>query len=247
MRYSKQMSFDAVIPCGPKDEDIIQRCIEGARANMIGLRYIFVVAQKKLDLSGAVVFEESVFPFKRDYLLQKLGSDDHASQCMQQLVKLYAPLLISSILENVVVLDADMIFYKRVKFLEQGRFLMDKVMIQQTESHFVHMNYLHPTFKAWKKMTSGSVSHALFNRKVLIEIMDKVEVKHNKSFWDVYSDRAGGSEYEIYFHYIMNTYPALVRIRPLRWNNFGQRASPPRGDWDCVTYHWQIQKKPTFL
>jgi hypothetical protein len=205
-----------------------------------------VVAHKKLDISGAIVVEQTLFPFQIDTVAAKT-SELRAGWFLQQLIKFYAPLLISDMLENVLVIDADTVFYRRVKFIDNGKFLMDKTTEPQS-AYYEHMARLHPTFMAWKKRTSGITNYMMFNKKILIEIMTKVEAHHKKEFWEAFLDTitektgSGASEYEIYFHYIMNNYPELVKHRPLRWDNYGQRAVQNRGDWECVSYHWQIQK-----
>jgi hypothetical protein len=91
----------------------------------------------------------------------------------------------------------------------------------------------------------------LFNRKVLIELIERVEEYHQKDFWDIFLDSvvlktgSGASEYEIYFNYVMNNKQDLVRVRPLQWNNHGQRNDPrDAGDWNYVNYHHHQQIKP---
>ena len=243
-------TFDVVIPLGPKDEDIIQRCVESVHKNLTGFRRIYVIATKKIDLSGCFVINEDSFPFTREAVAQKT-SEDKAGWYLQQLIKFYAPLLISGALENVLVLDADTVFYKRTRFIEGGKYLFDKVVGATSEAYYEHMARLHPSFVPWKKNTSGITNMMIFSRPILIELMGKVETAHGKDFWEAYLDciRGGASEYEIYFNYMMNVKSDISKIRPLQWNNYGQRADTKiSGDWNYVNYHHQHQKKPrTFI
>lgn len=242
------MSVDVIIPLGPKDEDIVGRCIASVRQWVHGVRNIFVVAYKPMEIQGVYVIDEKLFPFTREEVIKRT-SEKYAGWYIQQLVKFYAPLMISGALENCVIVDADVVFYRRVKFLENNKFLFDK----NHEVHFPyfdHMKRLHPSFEAWKKNFSGIVNCMVFNKVILGEIMDKVESYHKKPFWEVFLDEvtdkesSGASEYEIYFHYVMRNHFSRVVLRPLQYSNFGQRWETPNRDYHYITYHWHAQKAP---
>lgn len=242
------MSVDVIIPLGPKDEDIVGRCIASVRQWVHGVRNIFVVAYKPMEIQGVYVIDEKLFPFSREEVVKRT-SEKYTGWYIQQLVKFYAPLMISGALENCVIVDADVVFYRRVKFLENNKFLFDK----NHEVHlpyFDHMKRLHPSFEAWKKNFSGIVNCMVFNKVILGEIMDKVESYHKKPFWEVFLDEvtdkesSGASEYEIYFHYVMRNHFSRVVLRPLQYSNFGQRWETPNRDYHYITYHWHAQKAP---
>jgi hypothetical protein len=244
------VSFDVVIPFGPKDDDIIQRCVNSVLTHVVGVRYVFVIAHEKntMDISNCIILKEESFPFKRADVVEKT-SEERAGWYIQQLIKFYAPLLISNITENVLIVDADTVFYKRTRFIENGKFLFDKVVAPTHQPYFDHMKRLHPTFTVWKPLTSAITNTMIFNKKIVIEIMTKVEDFHKKDFWMVFLDcvtektKSGASEYEIYFNYMMITKAAVSRVRPLQWNNNGQRSIVQRGDWNYVSYPWWSQKQ----
>jgi hypothetical protein len=242
--------MDCIILCGPKDEDMIQRVVNGVAANVVNIRYIYVIATRKLDLSNCVVFEESVFPFKKEDVVAAT-TETRAGWYFQQLIKFYAPLLISTCSDDVLIVDGDTIFYKRVRFIEGGKYIFDMTR-EAHQPYFDHMLRLHPSFTAWKRQTSGIVNWGVWNKKILIEIMEKVEAHHKKEFWQAFLEcitikqASGASEYEIYWHYMMVNHADRVRLRPLRWHNFGQRWEKDGGDYHYVTYHWHVQKsEPT--
>lgn len=239
-------SFDVIIPLGPQDESIVQKCIDSVYTHVVGVRNVFVISHRPIQLSDCIVLQESAFPFKKADV-EKRTSTKKAGWYLQQLIKLYAPLLISNILENVLVVDADTIFYKRTRFLENGQFLFDKVTGLVHEPYFIHMKKLHPSFTQWKKATSGITNVMIFNKKILSEIFEKVETHHNdgRSFWEIFLDcvtekeSSGASEYELYFNYVMSFHFDQVRMRPLQWSNDGQRVNleKAKGDWHYVNYH----------
>lgn len=242
--------IDAVVPLGPHDEDIVQRCIDSIYEHVAGIRYVFVVAHRHVDLSNCIILQETDFPFKREEVAA-LTSEKRAGWYTQQLIKLHAPLLISNLLENVLVVDADTIFYKRTKFMENGKYLFDRVAEFPHQPYFDHMRRLHPSLVPWKKNISGITNCMILNKSFLQELMVTVENFHKFDFWRVYlnmvelKEGSGAAEYEVYFHWVMRNKADQVKLRPLQWNNQGQRTKigVKTGDWNYITYHWHNQSK----
>lgn len=242
------MSLDIVIPLGPNDEDIIGKCVASLRTYIVGLRNLYIVSSRPIDVSGATqVFDESIFPFTKDNVATHVR-DTRVGWYLQQLIKLYAPLVIPGCLPDCLIVDADVIVYQRLKFKDGSKYLFDK----NHETHppyFAHMKRLHPSFVPVYKNTSGIVNLMIFNQTILRELFARVESHHNRPFWAVFLDQvapgefSGASEYEIYFHYITRVHPNKVILRPLRYDNFGLRTNPQGGDWHYVTYHHHYQKK----
>lgn len=242
------MSLDVLIPLGPDDEDIIEKCVESVRKFILGVRNIYIVASRPIKIEGAThIFEESIFPFSKDDVLKHV-QPKRVGWYLQQLIKLYGPLIIPDCLSDCLIVDADVIFFKRVKFKDGTKYLMDK----NNETHppyFAHMKRLHPSFLPAYHRTSGIVNVMIYNKDILKEIFAKVEEFHKKDFWKVFLEQvapnefSGASEYELYFHYICRVYPNRIILRPLRYNNFGLRSNIQTGDWHYVTYHHHYQNK----
>jgi hypothetical protein len=240
------MSFDVVIPLGSKDEDIIGRCVNSVREFIIGVREIHIVSQNEIQVDGATVHSEAVFPFQKTDV-EMYVKQDRAGWYLQQLIKLYAPLVIPNLLENVLIVDADTIFFRKIRFIQNGIWYYDSNTFIH-KPYFESMVKLHPSFKVWKPKTSGIVNVMIFNRDVLKEIMNLVEEYHKEEFWKSFlktSEKesiSGASEYEIYFHYVMRKYPSRVKIRHLQYDNFGQRNNIQSNGYDYISYHWHVQK-----
>ncbi len=200
--------IDAVVPLGPHDEEIVQKCIDSIYQNVVDIRYVFVISHRAIDLSNCIVLQESDFPFKHEEVAS-LTSEKRAGWYTQQLIKLYAPLLISNILEDVLIVDADTIFYKRTRFMENGKYLYDRVMEFPHIPYFEHMVRLHPSFVPWKRNVSGITNCMILNKKFLSELMAQVETFHKDDFWHVYlksvqvKEGSGAADYEVYFHWVM--------------------------------------------
>ena len=244
-----RMVLDVVIPVGPNDADFLDKCIASVRKYCLGIRTIYCIPWKPLDVSGAVCVSECSFPFSKTSLQEKIP-EKRSSWYLQQLLKLYAPLVIPSIAENVLIVDADTLFFKPVRFMDGSVFLMDKNN-ETHPSYFEHMRNLHPSFLPWKPHTSGIVNVMVYNRDILKELFTKVEGSSSKPFWQAFLDAippadvsgSGASEYELYFHYILRNHPGRVRLRPLRYYNFGQRKNLAGGDFHYINYHHHIQKR----
>lgn len=234
--------MDVVIPLGPNDEDIIVHAVLSVRRYVPNVRRVFIVAYRPVNIPGATMISESVFPFQISDLSGFIP-EKRRGWYFQQLVKLYAPFYIPDILPSVLILDADTVFFSRVRFLEDGKYLFDC----NNETHppyFEHMRRLHPSFQPWKPKTSGITNMMIINREILQKLFSIVESHHSTPFWVAFlksvdpTSHAGASEYEIYFHYVMQNYPKNTKIRRLRQNNFGNRSRIESGGYETVTFHW---------
>ena len=241
------MSFDVVIPLGPKDEDIISNCVTSVRNNIIGVRDIHIVSYKDIQVAGATVHSEEILPFQKSNI-EEIVNKDRAGWYLQQLIKFYAPLMIPNLLENVLIVDADTIFFRKIRFINGDTWYFDTNTFIH-KPYFQSMARLHPSFDPWKPGISGIVNVMIFNKEVLKSIMQLVKDYHKEDFWKAFLKTAdkesisGAAEYEIYFHYVMRNYPKRVKIRHLQYDNFGQRNNIKENGYDYISYHWHVQKK----
>lgn len=238
--------IDVIIPLGPNDEDIIFKCVESVRKNIIDVRDIHIISYKTLEIPGATVHSEMILPFsKKD--IEEYVKKDRAGWYLQQLIKFYGPLLIPNLLENVLIVDADTIFFKRIRFMQDNIWFFDMNTFIH-KPYFQSMLRLHPSFVPWKPNASGIVNVMIFNKGVIKEILNLVEDYYKEEFWKAFLKTAdkesvsGASEYEIYFHYVMRKYPKNTKIRRLQYDNFGQRNHINGNGYDYVSYHWHVQR-----
>src|SRR5436190_474838 len=114
-----QRHIDVVIPCHEKDALTLELSINGVKKNCKNIRRIIVVSKKKLT-NNAEWFDEARYPFNRRSILMTIFNNDISKVAQyetaprnrtgwiyQQLLKLYAPLVIPDISSNVLVVDAD--------------------------------------------------------------------------------------------------------------------------------------------
>jgi hypothetical protein len=239
--------MDVVIPCAEKDLPTLELCIRGASRLPETGRLIVVSPWRMTD--AAEWFDEARFPFSKDDVASEvvIGGDPRLGWYLQQLIKLYASFVIDGISEDILVIDADTVFLRPVRFVDwRGRGLY----ATGTEHHppyFAHMQRLLPGLRRETAAASGIVHHMLLRRSVLLDLFARVESLHRKEFWRAFLNcvdddayHSGASEYEIYFNFAQRWRGESVRIRPLRWRNALRLADlevDRRAQYHYVSYH----------
>jgi len=228
--------IDVVIPYHPKDFETIELCIKGIRENGKNVRRIIVISDKPYTTS-AEWFDENSYPFsKADVALEIFhGDQEKATEFLthpktrigwifQQLLKLYAASVIPNISSNVLILDADVIYFKPTDFIDpsgQPYFLPGT---NDTKEYFEHaaklLNGLHRVYPD----KSGIVHHMLFQRPILDDLFHLISLQHQTEAWraicrcvdlnEIYKSCL--SEYEIYFNFVMQRTTQRT-LRRLHW------------------------------
>jgi hypothetical protein len=236
--YNIIMSFDIVIPLGPNEVSNIHEQILYTKKNIIGYRNIYIVTlDTPIEIDNCIIIDECIFPFKEfisSFFAQYNGKHNRNGWYFQQLIKLYAGIYIPNILDNYLVLDADVFFLKPTIFMENNK----PIFSTGTEYHipyFTHMNLLHNSLtKVYNK--SGICHHMLFNKQYIDELFNIVEDNHKIPFWQAFilnviehknhniiCSESGASEYEIYFNYLIKYHSNDIIIRDLCWKNICKR------------------------
>lgn len=228
------MSFDIVIPLGPNEISRINEQIKYTKKNVIGYRNIYIITcNLNIKIEDCIIISENIFPFKdfiTEYFLQYKGKNNRNGWYFQQLLKLYAGTYINGILENYLVIDADVFFLKPINFMENDKPIFT-IGNGYHIPYFIHMNLLHNDFsRVYNK--SGICHHMLFNTTYINKICNIVSEYHNKPFWQVFilsvnehtnyninAEESGASEYELYFNYMLKNYDNDIIIRDLNWTN----------------------------
>jgi hypothetical protein len=232
------MSFDIVIPLGPNEIERIHQQIEYTKKNVMGYRNIYIVScDPTILIEGCIMIDENTFEFKLEdvatYFAQHDGKKNRNGWYFQQLLKLYAGFCIEGILDHYLVIDADVFFLKPIRFIQDNK----PIFTTSNEYHipyFEHMKRLHPTLEK-KHEKSGISHHMMFHKKYVRELFDLVESsnnKENKKCWllflesvnehrkySIYHVDSGASEYELYFHYMVQFHSDKMIIRELNWEN----------------------------
>ena len=230
------MSFDIVIPLGPNERKNIHKQIEYTKKNVFGYRNIYIITNNfdNLQIDGCKVIDENIFPFKMtdiaSYFIKYNGKNNRNGWYLQQLIKLYAGFVIEELLDDYLIIDADVFFLKPIYFYEDTKYMFTS-SDENHEPYFRHMLKLHPSFtKQIKK--SGISHHMIFNKKIIKEMFNLVEDFHKKEFWVIFIEmvdehtkqpindyESGASEYELYFNYMIQYHRDKILVRNLLWDN----------------------------
>ena len=233
--------MDIVIVHGPSDDEILPYTVSQIRKFVKGgepgkdFRNIYIITHDaEIDLfdeevfKGCKVIDEKTFPFRIQDVDKFIQTPKRNGWYLQQLLKLYASLVIEDMLDDYVVVDADTLFLREISFKSGGKYLFN----MGTEHHvpyFEHIKRLHPSFEKMVKL-SGISHHMIFNRMIVKEMMQLVEKHHNFTpFWEVFLREvvpeqrhgSGASEYEMYFNYMLKNHKDKIIPRKLRFENTG--------------------------
>lgn len=238
------MSIDAVFIAGERDFPILAYGIPSLR-KWSSVNRIIVVAKRDPGFKNMVYefFDESLFPFQLEDV-KKFIPDPRATWYYQQLLKMYAAFVIPN-LNNIAIIDADVVFLKPIKFIEEGKVLLN-VSTEYWQPYFDHMLRLHPSFKRILGL-SGIAHYTVFNKAVLQALLSLIELRHGDLFWKVFLklvepemySHSGASEYELYFNYILQFYPVLIEVRPLPYCN-DQNSWKPEDVY--IAFHHYIRR-----
>jgi len=256
--------FDVVIPVGPDDVTQVNKQLEFTKINVIGFRKIFLlsfdptIAIEKPD-ERIVLVDESIFPFSLQDVTKIHGPFKRNGWYLQQLLKLYAGMVIPGILNRYLVIDCDAFLLRQIEFIDKETGLpLYATGIENHAPYFDHMRKLHPFLEKQLPNASGICHHMMFETAYVKELMELVETYHeNQPFWVIFLTMvdgqltglhspwhaSGASEYEIYFNYMLKFWPDKMKIRELKWKNCPEILFNDYYDYDYVACHYYMRKR----
>ncbi len=231
---AQNLPIDIVIPVHKKDLQILEYCIEAAKKKIVNARRIIVVSKERYS-DNAEWFDEKLFPFSLELVRDYVGGS--VGWYFQQLLKLYAPLVIPGISENVMILDSDTVFFRRVAMLDEqnrsfyniskdknvrcrdfdirvakhAKAVLSALAIENLPSEF--------------REISGISHNMMFNREIMRDLFAKAEAHDadGDPFYKIFLKHAdsehSASEYQIYFNFLLVFHREKIRIRKLNYKN----------------------------
>jgi len=250
--------YDIVIPVGPSDTEQINDQLEFTKKNIIGYRNIYLICYNpsiSITDKNTIIVDEKLFPFTIKDIEKYHSKYDRNGWYLQQLLKLYAGIIIPGILDRYLVIDADTYFLKPAVFVEDGKCLYNT----GNEYHipyFDHMLKLHPSLVKQIK-ESGICHHMIFEKKHINGLFSLVEEYNNignskKQFWEIFLEKvnpehygmtyinmSGASEYEIYLNYVLIYHREQIKIRKLEWMDANKSPNDYIDlNYDYVSWHY---------
>lgn len=257
--------IDVVIMLHPKDMRTIDMCIEGLQNNVENIGTIYIVSQNKLTEQGVWIPEDTFSFSKYDIALEMFDqNEDEAIDFLsapdtrigwvyKQIMLFYAPVIIEGISSNVLMIDADTIFFKPVSFQDEEGNPLFNVGKEYHEVYFEHAGRLILGLEKQYSEHSGITHHMLFQRQVIYDLFDHIMFYHQLEPWKAIArciDKAEAfkscmSEYEIYFNFIFAR-SEQPKIRKLKWANdlFKRWQRYRDGGYDYASFHtWLDEMK----
>ena len=127
-------------------------------------------------------------------------------------------------LDNVLIIDADVMFIKKTKFFENGKPLYNF----EIGYHQPYYDIMKRVFGFGKQNSrlSGTVHHMMYQREYINELLSINALKSGKEFWKEVMEningelRSGFSEQDTYFNYMLSKHPDKIKIRKIRFVDF---------------------------
>ena len=146
----------------------------------------------------------------------------------QQLLKLYAPVVLPNLSPNILILDADTIFLNPVSFMTpEGNPLMN--YYEEMESAYLKFVKKFLPDVQCNNLPSGVTHHMLFQKPVIDDLFSVVEAYHQAPFWHAFCDCSHftvplsgrniiPTEYGVYGYFISSR-SDQQQLRQLKWAN----------------------------
>lgn len=248
--------IDVIIPCAKRDSVVLEECIRGVRRNLKDVGNVYIVSPEKLTNSATWIDEKTAFPFTKTSIADFLGLHHRHYRMgwyLQQLLKLYAPLVIEGLSEYYFILDSDTVFLNPTRFVDDDGKLLFNISHEYHPPYFEHMKRLLPALDR-QIDRSGITNCMIFKQSIVRDLIWRVEHHHNTEFWKAFLScverkhfrLSGASEFEIFFNFCLKYYPDCVKIEPLHWGCSGElermeidRASGTR----YMSYHWYLRRR----
>jgi len=231
--------FYYISDCECKEIDILNVANSNTNSNTGNNKYIQFI-------------DENKYPFTKQQVFDYLGKyipKNRLGWYYQQLLKLYIFRLCTNdneikLKNYVLILDSDLLLLKPfflfnnkkkpiIHYLDHQKEFNNKMKLSNQNEmklknihkpYVVSMNYLMPKLNI-NVHESGVIHHMLFHKKILNQMLIKIEKKFNKAPWIsildsvIYYVQKFGynisilSEYELYFHYVKNIYKENYEFR----------------------------------
>lgn len=226
---------DVVICVGPSDAKDIKQLVDNVKEKIIDLNKIYLIMPTKV-LEKYQVFDfivenidENIFPFNKKYIDDLFLCPERSGWYLQQLLKIYSPIVIKSLLDNFIIIDADLKFYKSINFFEDDKILFN-ISNEVWPPYLDHLNKLCSRIQINQKY-SGVVHLMPMKRHIVEKLIEIVENEHKEVFWKVflllvdhkYYNHSGASEYQILFHFTQTFFPNEYKIRQIKFQDSGNK------------------------
>ena len=217
---SFKQKYDVITPLHQKDLSTYKKYLNTNIKFLNESSNFYYISDKDYQLRSNFI-NENKYPFSKKCIEKYLKNYIPLKRCgwyYQQLLKLYIFKIDNKFKQDILILDADIIFLKPITLYKNNipsihyiDLLENKKNIHEPYSKT--MNYLFSNLRI-NKNESGICHHILFRKELLNEMLNIIEIKFKKPAWRAIIDSiiyyvnknkyniSIFSEYELYFKYI---------------------------------------------
>lgn len=217
-----EVPIDVIIPTVLKDADILSLNVASIKKYVkhpIG--NIFIVAPNESRIRAIVkelgciyIDENSLFEdFLKTDINYEVEGEDRSGWLFQQLIKLQSDKIATY--EHFLIVDSDTIFNHPVKFIDGN-----KMILNYSDEHHDPYFYVYQKLLRENEVTPFSfvAHHMLFNKSILRELKNNLEMIHQKNWLFAildnvdYTNNSGFSEYETYGNFALSHFKKRVKL-----------------------------------
>jgi hypothetical protein len=246
------MPLDVIIPCGPKDVQMLPVCVEGVR------RFVTHPIKRVIVVTDNVSLVSKVLP--KDFQAQVVHENDWLAHLslqhkirggvLQQLIKLEARRHVE--LDHFLVVDADTCILKPRAFK-----LKRKYILRYTDSYERKYDHAIRSFMPGipREAVSFVAHHMLFNRHILTNFIARWQQNCGRNWIECAIDLDNKtlfsfSEYELYANSLISAHPDKVCYEYWRGVDVKGPGSPSSidevrrrfPDAASASYHWFLRR-----
>ena len=223
--YKNNLDFNIFIPVSKKDKKIVKNAVDNNQKFIQGSYNIFLLSDNKnININNTKFLRKEDFPFSKEEIENKI-KNNRAGWVYQQLCKIYFASNLNPS-RFTLVLDSDLFFVKPIKFFDKNSIPIYTTSEEFHKPYFDHMQKLLPQLHRFDEKESGIVHHMVFDKKIINEMINKIEKHTSTNFYDAFIDyldfemtESPCSEYEMYFNYIQIYHQDNHSKRKLKWKN----------------------------
>jgi hypothetical protein len=245
----QENDWDCVICIGPSDDSMVSSLIPNIKERMAPRRiYIItlpsIIKNNKISEDYVHWVSENQFPFSINDIHDMFKTPERSGWYLQQLLKLYAPIVLPELLDQYIIVDADVRVHKDLRFFKNGKIQFNV----GTEYHLPYFDHMFRLNGMTKRGNYSGICHLMPMKRHIVQAFIKdIENRNGKELWKAFLEKvdpahygsSGASEYELLFTYAQTYFSHEINIVPLKWQN--TNTSDVNSLFDYEAYHWYMR------
>lgn len=207
--------IDVVVISTASDINTLDLCLNGVKENAANVGRVIVVSENKLT-DKAEWFDTRNYPFTKEEVNAEL-SKDVANSEYEELLRLYAAVVIPELSSTFLVLQPDTIILNPINFEQESfkSFFNLSTLLKSDGKQSIYQ--LLPDLKKSAYLSANGIfNHMIFKKAIVEDLINSVQGNQRREFWRAYCGtflptvEASHSAYEIYCNFMFAKHPASM-------------------------------------